>query len=153
MDKEKGFTLLEILFTIVILSIIVTIVTFSFSRLNSSKALDGSANLVVSTLNEARTLTLSSVGNSQYGVHFADSEITLFKGSTYSSSDPSNVATELNSLVGLRNIILFGGGMDIVFKRLTGRTDKSGTLQVFLKDSPENFLTITVSSSGVVELN
>ena len=153
MNRNKGFTILEILLTLFILTLVVTIVIFLFSRLNSSKALDGSANLVVLTLDEARSLTLSSVGNSQYGVHFADSEITLFKGSAYSSSDPSNIATELNSLVGLRNIILSGGGTDIVFTRLTGRTDEPGTLQVFLKNSSESFLTITVSSSGVVESN
>src|SRR3989344_1838399 len=118
MNRNKGFTILEILLTLFVLSLVVTIVTFSFSKLNSSKALDGSANLVVLTLDEARSLTLSSVGDTKYGVHFTESEITLFKGSTYSSSDPSNVVTELNSLVGLRNIILSGGGTDIVFTRL-----------------------------------
>lgn len=151
--KNRGFTILEILIALSILTLVTTIVAFSFSKLNSSKALGGSANLVVSTLDEARSLTLSSADASQYGVHFEDSQIILFKGSTYSSSDPLNVAVELNSLVGLRNIILVGGGMNVIFKRLTGRTDESGTLQVFLKDNPGTFLSITISGSGLAESN
>lgn len=150
---NKGFTALEILVAISIITLAVTIITVSFSRLNSAQALDKSATLVTSVLDEARSLTLSSQGDSQYGVYFEDSQVTLFKGATYSSPDPVNVVTFLHSLVGLRNITLSGGGMSVVFKRLIGSTDETGTLEVFLKNSPTTFRTITISATGLVELN
>ncbi len=151
--RNKGFTLLEILFAIAIITIAITIVTFSFSKLNSQQALDKSADLVVSTLNEARSLTLSSKGDSQYGVHLEASQVVLFVGSTYSSSAPTNVVTSINSLVGIKNITLVGGGADIIFKRLTGGTDQTGTLEVFLIANTGSFHTITISGTGVVELD
>ena len=151
--KRQGFTVLEILFALSILTLAVTIITLSFSKLNSSQALDKSADLVVSILNEARALTLSSKGDSQYGIYFDASQVVLFKGATYSSIDPSNVITELNSLVGLRNITLSGGGASVVFERLTGNADKTGTVEVFLKTSPGIFKTVTINGTGIVGLN
>ena len=151
--KYKGFTVLEILVAISIITLVVTIITISFSKLNSAQALDKSADLVASVLDEARSLTLSSKGDSQYGIYFEDSQVTLFKGTTYSPSDPANVATNLHALVGLRNITLSGGGTSVIFKRLTGNTAETGTVEVFLKDSPTTFRTITISATGIVELN
>lgn len=151
--KNKGFTILEILIALFILTLVITIVTFSFSKLNSSKALGGSANLVVSTLDEARSLTLSSIDDSQYGVYFEASQATLFKGAIYSPADPDNVITKPHALVEFGEIVLSGGGASIIFKRLTGNTDQTGTIKVFLKSSPTTFRTITISATGIVELN
>jgi len=151
--KNNGFTLPEILFTIAILGIVITIVTFSFSGLNSQQALDKSADLVSSILDEARTLTLSSSSDSQYGVYLEASQVVLFRGDTYSSSDPANVTTAINPLVGIRDIIIAGGGASIVFNRLTGETDNTGTMEVYLLASSTNFHTITINATGIVELD
>lgn len=151
--KQKGFTILEILLAIAILTLTLTIVTFSFSKLNTSQALDKSAVLVVSILDEARSLTLSSKGDSQHGVYFEMSQVVLFKGSTYSPSDPLNVVTNLNPLVGLQNINLSGGGTSVVFKRLTGHTDETGSLEVFLKASPSTLRLINISATGISDVD
>ncbi|MDO8728805.1 MAG: prepilin-type N-terminal cleavage/methylation domain-containing protein [bacterium] len=150
---RRGFTILEILIAISIMVLMITIVSFSFSKLNSSQTLDTSADLVVSILNETRSLTLSAVDDSQYGVNFEASQIVLFKGSIYLSADPSNVVTELNPQVGLRNVILNGGGTSVIFKRLTGNTVETGTVEIFLKASTTIFRTITISATGIVELD
>ncbi|OHA88634.1 MAG: hypothetical protein A3C70_03490 [Candidatus Zambryskibacteria bacterium RIFCSPHIGHO2_02_FULL_43_14] len=147
--EHKGLTVLEILFAISILTLAVTIVAFSFSKLNSKQALDRSADLVVSILDDARSLTLSSKGGSQYGVQFEASQVILFKGVAYSSSDSSNVVTELNPMVGLRNVVLSGGGVSVVFERLTGNTNHAGSVEVFLKAVPETLRTISISATGV----
>jgi len=151
--EHKGFTLIEILFSIAILGIIITIITFSFSKLNSQQALDKNADLVVALLNEARSLTLSSKNDSQYGVYLEASQVVLFEGATYSSTNPTNVTTAMNSLVGIQNISLTDGGSSVVFKRLDGGTDQTGTLEVFLVGSTGTFHTITISGTGIVELD
>ncbi|MDO8589761.1 MAG: prepilin-type N-terminal cleavage/methylation domain-containing protein [bacterium] len=151
--KDKGFSMLEILLVLFILSLVVAMVAFSFSKFNSSKALNQSASLVVAILDEARSLTLSSVDASGYGVNFQESQVVLFKGVTYSPSDPSNVVTDINALVNLRNIVLSGGGTSVVFKRLTGNTDEAGTVEVFLKATPEIFRTVSISNTGVAASN
>jgi len=152
-NPNRGFTILEILIALAILAMALTVTFFSFSRFNSSQALDKSADAVISILEEARSRTLSSVGASQYGVELEEFEVVLFKGATYSLADPNNVITSLNTLVAIRNINLAGGGTSVVFKRLTGSTDEVGTAEIFLKASPTTFRTITISNTGVVEWN
>lgn len=152
-DRKKGFTLLEILIALAIVSLMLTVIFFSLSKFNSYQALDKSADLVVSVLEEARSRTLSSVGASQYGVKLDEFEVTLFKGTTYAPADPDNMVTDLNTLVAIRDVVLAGSGTSVVFKRLTGSTDEVGTAQIYLKADPTIFRTITISSTGVVEWN
>lgn len=141
------------LVAIAILVMAITITIISLSKLNSSQALEKSTSLVISILDEARSLTFSSKGDSQYGVYFEDSQVTLFKGNTYYPSDPLNVLTVIDNRIGIRNISLVGGGSSVVFKRLTGSTNEAGTLELFLKDSITTARTINITATGVVNMN
>lgn len=153
MLRIKGFTVLEILLTIAILTLAVTIVIVSLSKLNSSQALDKSASLAVSILDEARSLTLSAKNDSQYGVYLGSSEMVLFKGAVYASTDPSNIITPVDGRVGIDNISFVGGGSSVVFKRLTGYTDEAGTFDLFLKASTTLRRTVTVAGTGIVSVS
>lgn len=150
---NKGVTLIEVLIVIVIMTILLTIVVISLSRLNSSQALDKGAELVASTLDEARSLTLSAKNDDQYGVYFETSRIVLFRGATYSSGDPNNVETSLNPKIAIRNTNLSGGGSSVIFERLTGNTGQTGTMEVFLVEASTTFRTIIIKATGVVELD
>lgn len=151
--REKGITLIEVLIFIVIMTILLTIVFLSLSKLNASQALDKGAALVAATLDEARSLTLSAKNDNQYGVYFDASSTVLFGGSVYLPGDPNNVETVLNSKIGIRNINLSGGGSAVIFERLTGNTSQTGTLEVFLIEASTTFRTITIKATGVVELD
>ncbi len=149
----KGFTILEILMALAIAGIALAIVTLSFSKLNQNQALDKSALVIISVLDEARALTLAGKDGAQYGVNIEASQVTLFKGSSYSSVDSSNISTPLNSLIAIRNINLAGGGNSVIFQKLTGKTAQTGSLEVYLKDDSTRFHTISINSNGVVEEN
>lgn len=148
---NKGFSLLELLITILILGIILTIVMTSLSGTNSNQALLKSTTEVLSVLDEARSMTLSAIDNSQYGVHIEADRVVRFKGSSYSAVSIDNRETLLNPLVGIRNITLTGGGVNVIFNRLTGTTAQPGTLEVYLKASTTNYKKISVQSTGVIE--
>lgn len=150
---RKGFTLIEILMAVAIIGLAVTIVTLSFGGLNASQALDKSVLNVISVLDEARAKTLSAVDDSQYGVRIEESQVILFRGASYSASDPGNEVTELHALVAIRNISLSGGGASVVFQRLTGATAQPGTFEVYLRQAADTFKTVTVNSTGVAEAN
>lgn len=153
MMLKKAFSVVEILIAMAIVAVAVTVVTVSLSKLNSRQALDKSALLVSSVLDEARAKTLSSQGGSQYGVHFEDTQVVLFIGNAYSPATLSNVANRLDSRVGIRNITLSGGGNNIVFNRLTGQTNQSGTAELYLRASTTQYRTVNISSTGVVNTN
>ena len=149
---KRGFTLMEIMIVIVIMTILLTIVLTSFSNLNKSQALDKTSSYVASIIEEARGNTLFSKNDSQYGVKFETSRIIMFKGSTYSSSNPDNVIYDLNNLVTISNISLSSGGSEIVFDRLTGNTSQTGTLTLSLVTSTSTKAYVSFSKTGIVEV-
>lgn len=150
---NRGSTLIEILAVVAIISIISSILFFSFSKLNDYQAIDKETLGVISVLNNARSLTLSSKGGTQYGVHIEEDRITLFKGGTYSSSDPENVTHNLNTAVHISSYALSGGGSDIIFERLTGGTDQNGTITLSLRNDISNSKIITIFVTGTVQSN
>ena len=151
MNQNRGFTVIEILFALIILGIAVSIVIISLSKVNDSQVLDRSTVLVASILEEARSKTLSAQESSQYGVHLEDSQIVFFRGTSYSPSDPDNVVTEINPRVGVRDVNLVGGGSDVIFDRLTGQTSQPGILEVYLRASTTMENIIIIHPTGIIE--
>ena len=145
----KGFTLIEILITIAIAGIIMLIVTGAFSSATGIKALEKDTGVVLSLLEQARNQTLSAKGALVYGVHFEADKAVLFSGASYSSSDPSNVIEPINPLVQISTIALAGGGSDVIFKRLTGETDQSGTVTFSIVAGQTKV--ITIFTTGVAQ--
>ena len=149
--RNKGFSLVEILFAIAIIAVAITIVSLSFSRLNSNIALESAQESVVTVFNEARSLTMLGKNEYQYGVNIQTSQLVLFRGTSYSSGNATNVLVPLNAAVGIRNINISGGGSSVVFNRLTGATTNTGTFQIYLVDATTTAHTITINGTGVVE--
>ena len=111
------------------------------------------AENVMSMLSKARTDTLASLDDSDYGVHFEDYRMVLFKGSVFMEPNVDNVEIFFDSRVKLSNISLAGGGPNVIFKRLTGATDQFGiiTLEVFSDASTTQ--TVTIYGTGSIEKN
>lgn len=148
---KKGFTIIEILIVIVVLTIIATIVASAFSRFNNNQSLQSATAQIVSVLDEARSKTLASYDNSVYGVHLQSDKTVLFKGEVFSPSSSDNKDFIFSSKILISDISLSGGENEIIFKRLTGKTDHSGTITLSLISDSSKFKTITIQSSGIIE--
>lgn len=153
---KKGFTLLEILVAVGIIVLLCVIIIGSFSSFRKNQEFDNAIEDAVSVLNSAKSKTLSSENASQYGVHLETSRIVLFTGTTFTESNvgsnPSNQITKLPNSVELVNISLNGGGSDVVFKRLTGDTDKYGSFIIRLKSDVSKNKTIEIKSTGIINV-
>ena len=152
-NLKAAFSMVEVVVMLAIVALAVSVVMVGFGKVNSKQALEGSALLVTSILNEARAMTLSSVEASQYGVYLSDSAVTLFIGSTYSAGADGNVVTSLNPLTGISQVSLSGGGSSVVFNRLTGATAQPGSFRVYLRSATTTYRTVTINSTGVIEEN
>ncbi|MDP3762852.1 MAG: prepilin-type N-terminal cleavage/methylation domain-containing protein [bacterium] len=147
---KRGFTFLEILIVLGVLAILATIVTTAISNFRRHALLAEVKNRALSELNLAKSQTLGSEGNAQYGVHFETGKIVRFKGAAYSASDPANQVYELPAGVRISSIAL-GGPAEVVFERLTGRASASGIVTILLSSDADSFTTITINSSGIAE--
>ena len=150
---KTGFTLMEILVVLGLMALAVGIIFPSFFSYRNQQVLSGATSELASLIASARAKTLASEGDTTYGVHFVSTQATLFAGPTYTAGAPGNQVLELNSLLTLSTISLNGGGADMIFSRLTGKTSQSGTLTVTLNSDVAQSKTITVSSTGVITVN
>jgi prepilin-type N-terminal cleavage/methylation domain-containing protein len=147
----SGLTLVEILVVISILGILTAISLTSFVTLRKSEGLKKDTETVIEILRQARAQTLSSKDGQTYGVHLATSTATLFSGSSYSSTTPTNLVFNFNNTDTIQTVSLVGGGSDVVFKRLTGETNQSGTI-LFSSPSVSMTKTIVIYKTGVAGL-
>ncbi len=150
-QTQKGFSLIEMIIVVSIFVLLVGGSVVAFSRFGEKQIVKSTVSEILSELDEARSLTLASYDNTVYGVHIESDQIIFFKGSIYSPSDPDNNIIELSEKVSISNISLFGGGDDVIFQRLTGKTDQYGTLTISLVSDPTETETITIQESGIIE--
>jgi len=148
---KKGFTLLELLITIAILSIISALTLWHWSGYKGREALSKDKMGIMAFMEEARSLSVASKNNSEFGVHIASSTITLFEGSSYSAGAPENINYSMNSAVEIYSINLSNGGEDIVFNRLSGENSDFGNIILRLYNDSNASTTITILKSGVVQ--
>lgn len=121
---QKGLTLIELMVAIGILLILFALTTINLSRLPSSTSQSSGYDLLVSDLRNQQTEAMSGYqadsgasSTSPYGIHFESTSYTLFKGSVYSASDPSNFVVKLDP--------------NLSFTGSTFPTDPSGSYVVF----------------------
>ncbi|MCK5096107.1 MAG: type II secretion system protein [Candidatus Pacebacteria bacterium] len=151
--KKRGYTAIEIVLVIGIMGILVTMVGLSFSAFRNSNILAVETEKVVSLIAQARNDTLSSKNDTVYGVRVESGRVVLFESDTFSEVDPDNIEISLDTSVALTDIVLNGGGSDIVFKRLSGKTNEHGTMSLVLTSDPTTKKTITIYATGLVDIN
>ncbi len=150
---EKGFTAVELLVVIAIVCVFVVLVLFQFSKFREQQVLKSAVNDTLSSMNKARTQTLSSLNSSTYGVHFQSDGIIIFKGTVYSAGDSNNETINVTSPASISNVTLAGvsgSSGEMYFNRLYGVPSKNGTITI----STSNFSrTVTISATGSASTN
>ena len=149
---KKGFSLIEMMVAIAIGSVLVAVIVVSFSSFRNDKTVDIAADQVLSVINEARVKTVSSEDYSRFGVHFETSRVVLFKGDVFTEPNSSNTETPVSPLAEISDISLNGGGTNLVFQKLTGKTGNYGSLRIRLKSDNSKYKTISVKSTGIVNI-
>jgi len=148
----KGFTFIEVLVAIAVIVALAAVVFSALARFNRVQTLNSATESVHASLSEARSLTLASKSSMVYGVHFDVGSTTLFQGTAYVPGDPDNKVLALSNTVTISDISLEGGGEDVVFDRLTGKTSQFGTVTLSLNADATKTRVITIDASGIIEM-
>lgn len=145
---ERGFSTIELIIVIGIILIVSGAAIIFLRSLVVQTDLSGNARSIVSTINLAKSKTVSSEGASQWGVHFEADKFALFKGATYNAGDPNTKIYNLPTALEISTISLNGGGSNALFARITGQTTNYGTVTIREKAQTSNLINITIESSG-----
>ncbi len=151
-NKKNGFTLFELLLVISLIVIIFS-VTISVGRTFSSNVdLENTVKGISSKIKLAKSQSISALDGTHYSVRVKPSKIVIFKGSTFTEGLSTNSEYIFSDNIKISSHSL-GGGDDIVFSRLTGLTNNSGTITVQVINDPSNERQIFINSDGQISLD
>jgi len=152
-NKKKGVTAVEILIVLAVLGILFSIVLPQFSKIRENQVLKNGIEEILSSINKAKSQTLSSLNSLEYGVHFESGQVIIFKGTIFSALDPDNEDINITSPASISDVTLggvSGSSGEFYFNRLSGNPSKTGTVTL----STSNYSkTITISAAGTASVN
>jgi len=143
--SKKGFTLVEIMIAITIVTIISAIGVSHFSNNQNQTTLKSEVNSLIFRLEEAKTNAMSGKNGEDQGVKINDNSYVLFSGDTYDTDDSDNVEYEISNLTELSST-----DDTIVFERITGEISSETTVTVSLKKDPSQNTDIIIETKGLI---
>lgn len=147
MRNTQGFTFLELIISIGVLVLLVSLGLASLFQSRNVREMTATGHNVLSVVRQAQAHTIAAKENSQWGVRLEADRFILFRGATYAGS-PFTQIHPLPAYLEIANITLAGGGVEIVFNRLDGRTNQAGSFEVRAKASLSTTFPIAVDSAG-----
>ncbi len=98
---QKGFTLVEVIVVMAIVSTLFAISIVSLNTFQQNTFQNTSEDVFISDLKLQQLKSMTGDNNSTssfepFGIHFEANSYTLFRGDTYSASDPENFTVVLN---------------------------------------------------------
>lgn len=150
---QKGITVTEILIIVATISILTVVVVPQFSKIKENQVFKNGIENILSSVNKARTLTLSSLDSSEYGIHFQHDKIFIFKGKIFTVNDINNEIILITEPASISNVTLSGvsgTSGDLYFNRLSGSPSTTGTVTI---STPSYSKIITIYATGLVSVN
>ena len=147
--NKNGFSLIEILVVIAIISILASISTVALRSFYTSATLRSGTSEVFGALTNARSSTISAENDSVYGVHISSTTVTRFEGATYTFGNLGNLVYTFEGSIAATSSIIENGG-DIIFSKLIGTPSATGTIYIYNKNG-SGTSTILIYDSGLIE--
>ena len=144
---------MEILIVLAVLAIVIAATIPQFAKTRENQVLKSGVESILSSIDKARTQTLSSLNSSAYGVRFESDRVIIFKGTVYSAGASDNETIYITTPATITNVTLAGvsgTSGDMYFARLSGSPSKSGTVTI---TTPSYSKIITISATGVGSSN
>ena len=141
---KQGITVMELLIVLAVLGIIFSVALPQFSKTRELQVLKSGVNDILSSINKARSQTLSSLNSSEYGVHFQADKVIIFKGIVFSAGATDNEIINITSPASIENFTFAEG--NIYFHRISGAPSATGIVTI----STTNYSKIiTISATGM----
>jgi prepilin-type N-terminal cleavage/methylation domain-containing protein len=139
--KLKGFTLLEVLLSISLVSLIAGFSVPVFGSILYRSEVETATALTVTSLRSASIMARAQKNDSNWGVNLGGSTITIYSGSSFASRDVSLDQTYTFDGVS------FGGTSNVNFASSSGLPSGGATISV---NGVANNTTIIVNNLGII---
>jgi prepilin-type N-terminal cleavage/methylation domain-containing protein len=143
-NRSTGFTLLEVLLSVAIISMLVGIslpVYESFVRRND---LDLTAQSITAMLRRAETYARAVNGDAAWSVEIQASTVTLFQGTIFASRN-----TAYDETLSIPASITPSGLSEVQFSKLSATPNATGSIT--LSSNTNTTRTVTINAKGMVD--
>lgn len=140
---NKGFTILEVLLSLILISVIAGISVPIYNSFQIKNNLDVASNTVIQTLRRAQILSQAVDGDTSWGVKISDENVTLFRGTSFFGRDIG--FEEEFGIPAITN----SGLQEIVFDKFSGNPQSSGT--IILTSVSGEVRQITINEKGTID--
>lgn len=143
----RGFSLVEMLLSIAIMAIIAGLTAPVFFSYQTNNEFGLAVNTSVRSLRRAQFLAQNMELDSNWGVYFATSSVTVYSGGSYAGRN-SNYDEQYSFPTTVTSTVT-----DINFAKFTGETNAATTTLKTdaISDNVNDRATITVNSKGAVD--
>lgn len=142
--KRGGFTLIEVMLSIAILAILLSLGAPMFLSYIKRNDLAVAENILVHDLYRAQSQSRNSNSSDSWGVYVTNGGITLFRGASYSSRYPAD-----DQRYELPSSITVSGTNEYVFSEFSGLPQNIGSTSLVSNNG--DTASISLNSKGVVE--
>lgn len=139
----KGFTLIELILSVAILSIILIISVPLTQRYVVRNDMEALSNIIVQDLYRAQNLARSAENDSSWGVYVQNGSVVVFQGDGFGSRNQSK-----DESYSFSSNISVTGQNEYVFNKFTGRLNNSGSTTL---SNGSDTRVISVGANGVIE--
>lgn len=141
-NRVAGFSLVEMLLTMALLTGLVGISLTIYMGFLSQNQLESVRSSVMQSLTSAQANSAAEYMDSQWGVYITTSSATLFKGSSYATRDTSQ-----DFLYNFASLVGVSGPTEVVFSKLYGFPSATGNINLSLKGKT---ISIQLNSRNIV---
>lgn len=154
LHDKSGFSLIEVLVVIFVVSIILSIAMISGRSFNDSINLENTAKSIDMKIKLAKSRSISALNGTNHSVHFETDRIVVFEGDTFDDSALTNEVFVFSDNIKINiPVNLSGGGNNLIFDRLIGSTDNPGNIDIEVISDPSKTKQIVINSDGQTSLN
>lgn len=139
---NKGFTLLELLLSIALISVLAGFSLPIYRTLIKKNDLDIAVNSIAASMRRAQILSQAVDGDISWGVKVQSGSIVVFKGASYTTRD-----TAYDESFDLQSGTNPSGTTEVVFAKLTGLPQSTGTTTL---TSESDTRTVSINAKGMV---
>lgn len=150
-SSKRGFSVIEMIIVLGALVLLAGVVARPFLAFRNEQVITSAAEQVFALINGARADTLAAKDDTTHGVHFESARAVYFGGNIFVEGGAGNEEIVFPARVSA-SASLNGGGMDVVFARLTGKTTQYGSVVLTLNNNASMTRTITISEAGSVAI-
>jgi prepilin-type N-terminal cleavage/methylation domain-containing protein len=149
LKNGAGFTLIELIVVLSIMAALLGLTSINLVRSQQTASLNSAEEVLVSDLRQQQLKSMigdteGSLDAGPYGIYFDSNQYVLFHGATYSQSDTSNFAVNLDS-----NMQFNSPDFNIIFSKMSGEITTAIVIELQDKTNAQ-LKKIHINNFGVV---